>query len=1131
MIDISLLADPARCPDCGGPLSAPLPQACGACGLPLRGAMAVELWHVSAQARHLLERRQVLLDGLRAWAVTAPAAVTTTSDVASADAPVTAPTVPQPAPAPVAPAFVPAPPPSSAYVPPQSPPAYATPWPASTPPDPEVGRRRVARFFLGTGVLFLVVAAVIFVAVTWQRSGTGGRAIVMALMLLAAVTGSALAERRDLPLTAEALGAVSVALGLLDGYAAWAADLAGLRGVDGLLVTAVTLAAVGGGALAGSLVLGLRTLRVSAALLLQAPLPLVAGWIGVAQDSRVPLAVGFTAQAAAEMLLLHWMFRTHAAAEATAKADAHAARTGASGTVPRSPAIRIALLAAGVYWFAAFGLALSETGEGAAAFSMLLVAATAGFTAWLMRAFAVIRHVASGACAAALYLAVPMALALLPNDANDDDLSTAWAAAYVSVFTLVAVAVVYAVRRPYRRGALIVLAVPAVAGGIQALYAVGAAVFAPASWLSTPWSSDHERLDAREFLSPRLAWQWDFGTAPLLGVAAAGLTAALTAHLLGRRGIAWIALATTVAAELAVVPCSLDIPSAVAIGYDLAVGVGLVVAAARLKGRPADTARGVGLLFVALSVVWSLADKEVSIATWAAAALALAALIGAVPAMWRPGLAAPASALAFSDLAMAAAWREMDRQVAGAGVAAVGALVLVAAVRASRRWPTEAWAVAAVSTLAALTGAATAADRPGAFAIALGVLAVAAVAAARLDAPARTAAWSAPAVPAAVGAAAFGARATGAGPAWSAVAGALVAALVLAFAPNASPRGVSLDKDDDASPTRRTLSWTLELTAALAYIATALTSAQETGPLTAVLALGVVAATARVPEGRSAFRPVWAPLVAGLLVATAAAGASATGMTAAHAALTAVTVAAVLFVLLPQLPHAIVPQVDPTAAVLAVGAAAGAVGPGADLERVWIALAIAGTAAVLAGTLPTRRGDTGPVPAVSRLSGAVLLLAAYWDALGVRGVSVVEAYTLPAGLLGLAAGWRLRRTRTDLRSWPAYGAGLALTLLPSLPQAVADDGAIRPALLGAAAFATLLAGGRFRLQAPLVMGAATLSVVAVFQLSTPVLAAYHALPRWAVFAGAGVALILLGWGYERRLRNLARLGRSVRALD
>ena len=201
---------------------------------------------------------------------------------------------------------------------------------------------------------------------------------------------------------------------------------------------------------------------------------------------------------------------------------------------------------------------------------------------------------------------------------------------------------------------------------------------------------------------------------------------------------------------------------------------------------------------------------------------------------------------------------------------------------------------------------------------------------------------------------------------------------------------------------------------------------------------------------------------------------------------------------------------------------------GRRLGPVWLALMIGGVAAALVASLgavrPRRNARfTIQLPAVI---SSLLLLAASWVRLAESHIHSVEPYTLPAAVLLLAAGYLRRRTDGEATSWPCYGPGLLLGLAPTLIQALADPGLVRPVLVGAAALAVLAAGVRGRLQAPLAVGAAVLVIDVLAQLSPALAAAYDAVPRWTLIALAGALLLTLGVTYERRIRDLRTLGRK-----
>ncbi|TWH66335.1 hypothetical protein JD77_01287 [Micromonospora olivasterospora] len=172
-----------------------------------------------------------------------------------------------------------------------------------------------------------------------------------------------------------------------------------------------------------------------------------------------------------------------------------------------------------------------------------------------------------------------------------------------------------------------------------------------------------------------------------------------------------------------------------------------------------------------------------------------------------------------------------------------------------------------------------------------------------------------------------------------------------------------------------------------------------------------------------------------------------------------------------------------------------------------------------------RRGEPGGQRwAFAGIAGGSELLGA-WLLLAAGGVAVLEAYTLPAAGLALAAGVVALRTRPGLNSWLALGPALAAGLLPSLVSVLfaPDPQPWRRLLLGAAALGVVLAGATRRWQAPVLLGGNTLAVLALYEL----VRGWDLLPRWIFLAGGGLALIGLAATYERRRRDLARLRAAV----
>ncbi|MFC5823618.1 SCO7613 C-terminal domain-containing membrane protein [Nonomuraea insulae] len=164
-----------------------------------------------------------------------------------------------------------------------------------------------------------------------------------------------------------------------------------------------------------------------------------------------------------------------------------------------------------------------------------------------------------------------------------------------------------------------------------------------------------------------------------------------------------------------------------------------------------------------------------------------------------------------------------------------------------------------------------------------------------------------------------------------------------------------------------------------------------------------------------------------------------------------------------------------------------------------------------------------------RYTGVTLLLLASWLRLGADEVTVVEAYTVPCSLVLLGFGW-WRRRAAPVSSWPAYGAGLSFTMLPSLLAVYSDTEWRRSLALGVLALAALIAGARFRLQAPTVIGAVVVAGVAVRELGPYVSEMLVMVPRWVPIAVGGLLLVVVGATYEARMRDLRRWRDSLTAM-
>lgn len=284
-----------------------------------------------------------------------------------------------------------------------------------------------------------------------------------------------------------------------------------------------------------------------------------------------------------------------------------------------------------------------------------------------------------------------------------------------------------------------------------------------------------------------------------------------------------------------------------------------------------------------------------------------------------------------------------------------------------------------------------------------------------------------------------------------------------------------------------------------------------------VIALTAVAASAAATAALRPFgRPVWAGYAAVAAVVAVAAAAYPFGPATSAVALTC---AAVLVTLGAGWRRGRTEEYVLAAAAVAAAGWAGQFASEADAHTVAFVFAGAGLAALAYGILPGR----GYVSVL----GVLGCSAASWTLLADDGVHQIEAYTLPlAALAGLVGAVRIRRHGSS-PTWLTVGPALTAALLPSALVTLDDSGITRPLLLLAVSAAVLVGGIVLRWQAPVVMGAVAIDVVAVSQLAPYAVG----LPRWLTLGTVGLMLLAVGARYEQRLHNARDAGRWVRALQ
>lgn len=179
-----------------------------------------------------------------------------------------------------------------------------------------------------------------------------------------------------------------------------------------------------------------------------------------------------------------------------------------------------------------------------------------------------------------------------------------------------------------------------------------------------------------------------------------------------------------------------------------------------------------------------------------------------------------------------------------------------------------------------------------------------------------------------------------------------------------------------------------------------------------------------------------------------------------------------------------------------------------SIDAASVVVAMTALVAGLHALRPTR------APLVGVALGATVVLV--WLRLTVADVVLLEAYTLPLAGALLVGGALVRPASRS--SWVRNGPGLVAALVPSTMLALADGSAARTVVVVLAAGGAAVWGAVAREQAPLAVGGAVLSTVALRHLG-PVA---DELPRYVVFGVVGVGLLATGATFERRRRDLRR---------
>ncbi|MFE6161798.1 SCO7613 C-terminal domain-containing membrane protein [Streptomyces sp. NPDC056486] len=343
--------------------------------------------------------------------------------------------------------------------------AAAAPAPASPRPvrGPEATPPNVQNVLLTLGGILLTIAAIAFTLVSWGHLGIGGRSAVLAAVTLTALGVPAALLRRKLRSTAETVGALGIALTVLDAYALHAVALPQADGIGYTAAASAVLAA-----LWAAYGLAFRELRL--------PLPLAMA------TAQLPLFLWVSAADAGD-------HATAAALLVTAAFDvAVALRVGDAGV---RVVATVGACAAGLWGAVGAGYlswAATDVPDALRAGALLMLAAAIALVAaWLITQ----APQASGAAFAGGLLVAAGAGGMLR-----EALPAAWT---VPCYLACAVALLALVRtalpRPVLRGvagaALLVHALAA----LWTLPALVSALAGPASWAGKVWSGAPHGMD------------------------------------------------------------------------------------------------------------------------------------------------------------------------------------------------------------------------------------------------------------------------------------------------------------------------------------------------------------------------------------------------------------------------------------------------------------------------------------------------------------------------------------------------------------------------------------------------------------------------------------------------------------
>jgi hypothetical protein len=458
-------ADPTRCPDCSGPIVYG-DLTCPSCGLPLRGDTAAQLFSTLTVADTLLETLRASARvpvgagaaGPAAVPVTGPVTGPGTGPFAGAG---TAPSGPG-APAGVVPGI------RGAGIPAAGGPGAGSPGAPGGPALPQppaphgLTAASVPKILLTLGAACLLIAALVFLAVTWSVMGVGGRTATLVGFTLVTAGLAAVMARRDLRGAAESLSVVALGLLTLDLFGAedagWLGDLStpSFLVVLGLLLAvvagtaAVLVRRTPAGGLTGAQVvagLGVAVAGVGVGDLDVVPLDvaqvlavlLAGGATAVAHRARLTFTTALAGFATAVFWLVQLADAITSAAPASLRSlwvDLDAWRLLVSAllvgvlvrvtALPQAARVAAAAVAYGVLTFTVVLPALDESAT-AAALAALGALVAAGLVTWLLPRPWGLTGTLVQAVAGMSALATLASVAVLATTRLSDAASAAWA--------------------------------------------------------------------------------------------------------------------------------------------------------------------------------------------------------------------------------------------------------------------------------------------------------------------------------------------------------------------------------------------------------------------------------------------------------------------------------------------------------------------------------------------------------------------------------------------------------------------------------------------------------------------------------------------------------------------------------